>query len=111
MTNPTPHGQVPAIQRYKIGYHSDDWGQRSSTPSGIPDASGSWVRYADHVAALAVGQQEVAPAEPTREFLERTLGAMEGVIDVADRKTVEFDALRSCVIDLTLMLFKPAPPR
>ena len=52
MTNPTPHGQVPAIQRYKIGYHSDEWGQRSSTPSGIPDASGSWVRYEDHAAEL-----------------------------------------------------------
>ena len=31
-----------AIQRYKIGYHADEWGQRSSAPSGIPDASGSW---------------------------------------------------------------------
>lgn len=41
-----------AIQRYKIGYHSDEWGQRSSTPSGIPDASGSWVRYEDHAAEL-----------------------------------------------------------
>lgn len=52
MTNPTTHGQVPAIQRYKIGYHSDECGQRSSTPSGIPDASGSWVRYEDHAAEL-----------------------------------------------------------
>ena len=49
-----------AIQRYKIGYHSDEWGQRSSTPSGIPDASGSWVRYADHVTALAAGQATAA---------------------------------------------------
>ena len=46
-----------AIQRYKIGYHADEWGQRSSTPSGIPDASGSWVRYADHVTALAAPAQ------------------------------------------------------
>ena len=51
MTN-NQHGQVPAIQRYKIGYHSDEWGQRSSTPSGIPDASGSWVRYEDHAAVI-----------------------------------------------------------
>ena len=51
-----------AIQRYKIGYHSDEWGQRSSTPSGIPDASGSWVRYADHVTALAAGQATAAQA-------------------------------------------------
>ena len=60
---PHPQADLPAIQRYKIGYHSDDWGQRSSTPSGIPDASGSWVRYADHVAALVDGQA-VAPAQP-----------------------------------------------
>ena len=60
-THTSGAADLPAIQRYKIGYHSDDWGQRSSTPSGIPDASGSWVRYADHVAALAAGQA-VAPA-------------------------------------------------
>ena len=46
-------------------------------------------------------------SEANREFLERALSAMEGVIDVADRKTNEFDALRSCIVDLTLMLFKP----
>ena len=69
MSNTT--GQTPgiantasgaAIQRYKIGYHADEWGQRSSTPSGIPDASGSWVRYADHVTALAAGQATAAQA-------------------------------------------------
>ena len=58
---PTPTSGA-AIQRYKIGYHSDEWGQRSSTPSGIPDASGSWVRYADHVTALAAGQATAAQA-------------------------------------------------
>lgn len=55
MTTTTPTSGA-AIQRYKIGYHADKWGQRSSTPSSIPDASGSWVRYADHVTALAAGQ-------------------------------------------------------
>lgn len=63
-----------AIQRYKIGYHSYEWGQRSSTPSGIPAASGSWVRYADHVAALAAGQataaQQGAYAALSESFLE-----------------------------------------
>ena len=63
-----------AIQRYKIGYHADEWGQRSSTPSGIPDASGSWVRYADHVTALAAGQataaQQGAYAALPESFLE-----------------------------------------
>lgn len=57
-----------AIQRYKIGYHSDEWGHRSSTPSGIPDASGSWVRYADHVTALAAGQAtKAAPGDVLQE--------------------------------------------
>ena len=52
MTNPTPHGQAPAIQRYKIGYHSDEWGARSSTPGGICDDAGPWVRYEDHAAMI-----------------------------------------------------------
>ena len=60
MTKDTTPTSGAAIQRYKIGYHSDEWGQRSSTPSGIPDASGSWVRYADHVTALAAGQATAA---------------------------------------------------
>jgi hypothetical protein len=63
-----------------------------------------------HNASITTPQptQAQAGAVPTRAFLERTLAAMEGVIDVADRKTDEFDALRSCVIDLTLMLFSDA---
>ena len=57
--------------------------------------------------------EPVEPVEPVagRAFLERILTAMEGVIDVADRKTDEFDALRSCVIDLTLMLHTAPPQR
>ena len=51
-----------AIQRYKIGYPAEEWSQRDRTPSGIPDASGSWVRYADHVTALAAGQATAAQA-------------------------------------------------
>jgi len=58
MTTTTTSGAV--IQRYKIGYHSDEWGVRSSTPSGIYDDAGPWVRYADHVTALAAGQATAA---------------------------------------------------
>lgn len=63
---PTPASGA-AIQRYKIGYHADEWGRRSSTPNGIPDASGSWVRYADHVTALAAGQATAAPEQPAAQ--------------------------------------------
>lgn len=45
------------IARYKIGYHTDGWGMRDSTPSGIPDDAGAWVRYEDHLAALVDAQQ------------------------------------------------------
>ena len=51
MTN-NQHGQVPAIQRYKIGYHSDEWGVRSLSPTGIYDDAGPWVRYEDHAAVI-----------------------------------------------------------
>ena len=85
MTQDTTTTSGAAIQRYKIGYHADEWGQRSSTPSGIPDASGSWVRYADHVTALAAGQataaQAVVPAEwPTNEMIDtgRKAAASQG---------------------------------
>ena len=66
MTTTTTSGA--AIQRYKIGYHSDEWGVRSSTPSGIRDDAGPWVRYEDHAAVITAlrAQQpttaQVAPA-------------------------------------------------
>ena len=53
----------------------------------------------------APAQQPLGEAVTDRSLLERMLVAMEGVIDVADRKTDEFDALRSCVVDLTVALY------
>lgn len=50
--------------RYKIGYRTDEWGERSSTPGGIPDPAGAWVRYDDHAAALARAALSTA-AQPT----------------------------------------------
>lgn len=64
----TPQGQVPEalrqIPRFKIGHSTDDWGMRSSTPSGIPDEAGHWVRYTDHAAQVAALTQ---PAKPPGE--------------------------------------------
>ncbi len=39
--------QPKALQRFKIGYPSDSWGERSSTPTGLPDPNGAWVRHED----------------------------------------------------------------
>ena len=61
MTN-NQHGQVPAIQRYSIGYHSDEGGVRSLSPTSIYDDAGPWVRYEDHAAALCRLHTESVPA-------------------------------------------------
>lgn len=106
-----------------IQRHADNW-------ADVAKMMGEWLTAnqrqsfdaADVATASAQGFRDgvasvsaVSEPEASRAFLERALSAMEGVIDVADRKTVEFDALRSCVIDLNLMLFKqpvthPSPP-
>ena len=57
MTDTTPAPIGAPVPRYKIGYRSDEWGERSSTPGGIPDPAGAWVRYDDHAAALASAAQ------------------------------------------------------
>ena len=58
-TATTPTGPVA---RYKIGYHTDDWGVRSLSPTGIYDDAGPWVRYEDHVAVIAALGTQPAPA-------------------------------------------------
>jgi len=55
------------VQRYKIGYAADDWGMLSSTPSGLPDSYGSWVKYSDYAALAALA---AAPAQPVAEPLK-----------------------------------------
>lgn len=63
MTQDTNTASGAAIKRYKIGYHTDEWGVRSSTPGGITDPSGQWVLYKDHLAALASHGQTPARAD------------------------------------------------
>ena len=86
-TNTTNTTSGAAIQRYKIGYHEDEWGQRSSTPGGIPDASGPWVRYEDHIAALAAGQAKAAQSGLTDAYV----GARED-LSIWKRRALEAEA-------------------
>lgn len=89
--------------RYMVGI------AERGTGSKCPDDMRPEVFLLNYVKQLeAVEAPQQAEAVPGRAFLERTLAAMEGVIDVADRKTDEFDKLRACTIDLTLMLYAPA---
>ena len=52
---------LPAIQRYSIGFHSDEWGVIS--PTAIYDDAGKWMRYEDHTAVItALRAQQPSPA-------------------------------------------------
>ena len=64
-TATTPTGPVA---RYKISYATDDRGMRSSTPSGIPDHAGAWVRYEDHIAALVEARQPTTHVQNPAEI-------------------------------------------
>lgn len=75
------------IARYKIGYATDDWGMRSSTPSGIPHHAGAWVRYEDHVAALVEAQQPAPSAAGalSDDLRDRLVAISEAIADQDDR--------------------------
>ena len=36
------------VQRYKVGYYTDEWGMSSNTPCLIPDDSGYAVKFEDY---------------------------------------------------------------
>ena len=90
--NPTSREQVPAIQRYKIGYASDEWGVRSLSPVGIYDDVGPWVLYKDHAAevvALRVNIEELETQLSSSAFSAADMataaaqGFRDGVASVA----------------------------
>ena len=93
MTQDTTPTSGAAIQRYKIGYHPEEWSQRSRTPSGIPDASGSWVRYADHVTALAAGQ--ATAAQPGVAYAELPTSSHAGSFLIGTCPLYTADQLRA----------------
>ncbi len=39
------------VQRYKVGYYTDEWGMSSNTPFLIPDDSGFAVKFEDVLAS------------------------------------------------------------
>jgi hypothetical protein len=97
-----------AIQRYKIGYYSDGWGERSSTPSGIPDASGAWVRYEDHVAALASTPGAARSSEAsTTAASEVDDQLMSGDSQASKGREIDENYAQKLALELECMLFDP----
>lgn len=66
MTDNT-HGQVPAIQRFEVVDCIDE----KHVPAVIPKPHGPWVRYADHVTALAGQAKAAQPVAATQQAGER----------------------------------------
>ena len=54
------------VQRYKVGFFSDEWGMSSNTPCLIPDDSGYAVKFEDY-----------CKLEAENERLERNLSTTE----------------------------------
>ena len=52
-----------SIQRFEVVDCIDD----KHVPAVIPKPHGPWVRYEDHIAALAAGQATAAPAQPVAQ--------------------------------------------
>ena len=56
------------VQRYKVGYYTDEWGMSSNTPCLIPDDSGYAVKFEDYckleteLAALKAELREICAA-------------------------------------------------
>ena len=54
------------VQRYKVGYYTDEWGMSSNTPCLVPDDSGYAVKLEDYckleteLAAIKAEQDKVA---------------------------------------------------
>lgn len=86
MTNQQAPEALRPIARYKIGYHTDDWGVLSSSPSGIPDPAGAWVRYEDHLAALQAQRPAPSAAVALSDDLrDRLVAISEAIADQDDR--------------------------
>ena len=102
MTNQQAPETLRPIARYKIGYATDDWGMRSSTPSGIPDRAGAWVRYEDHLAALVEAQQPAPSAAAntkTAELLSTAVGLLMGYREGGARQPYKQGSVIAKVID------------
>ena len=55
------------VQRYKVGYYSDEWGMSSNTPCLIPDDSGYAVEFEDYCKL----ETELAAIKEENEGLKR----------------------------------------
>ena len=68
MTDNTHPEALRSIQRFEVVDCIDD----KHVPAVIPNPHGPWVRYEDHIAALAAGQATAAQAQPAAQQPHRS---------------------------------------
>ena len=69
-----------SIQRFEVVDCIDD----KQVPAVIPKPHGPWVRYEDHIAALAAGQVTAAQADSVQEDAALILQLVEALESVDD---------------------------
>ena len=91
------------IQRYKVGYYTDEWGMSSNTPCLVPDDSGYAVKFEDYCKLLAENERlkhNLAVTEQTmREYQELAAKRLEEIAKYRDAPVVAYqhrDGMLSC---------------
>ncbi len=88
------------VQRYKVGYYTDEWGMSSNTPCLVPDDSGYAVKFEDYckleteLAAIKAELREICAAidDPACDL---TLTAVECIKNLKeDNESLKRDAER-----------------
>ena len=65
------------VQRYKVGYYTDEWGMSSNTPCLIPDDSGFAVKFEDYFKLEAENERLKAELTKYRDAPIAAYGVLE----------------------------------
>ena len=80
------------VQRYKVGYYTDEWGMSSNTPCLVPDDSGYAVKFEDYCKLEAENERlkhNLAVTEQTmREYQELAAKRLEEIAKYRDAPVV-----------------------
>ena len=80
------------VQRYKVGYYTDEWGMSSNTPCLIPDDSGYAVKFEDYCKLEAENERlkhNLTSTEQTmREYQELAAKRLEEIAKYRDAPVV-----------------------
>ena len=83
------------VQRYKVGYYSDEWGMSSNTPCLVPDDSGYAVKFEDYCKLEAENERlerNLSTTEQTmREYQELAAKRLEEIAKYRDAPVVAWE--------------------